>query len=174
MDPAVDADLVALGDDAALLVRVDQRGDRRHVERRLDAVAVEQFQDARHADPGAELAPGEPADRLAAVAQIAGLVIAVERQRDRAARAARPFARPQRPAGAHPVDQLAPVLLRPLPGFEIGFRSVHGRLVARAGSREGGRSGEIRTLDPQHPILILKVYRRLTASDCNLSPAHKP
>ena len=49
MDPAVDADLVPRGDDAALLVGVDQRRDRRHVECCLDAVAFEQFQDARHA-----------------------------------------------------------------------------------------------------------------------------
>src|SRR3954447_9512355 len=109
---------MALGDDAALLFRVDQRGDRGHVEGRLDPVTLQQLEDARHPDPIAELAPGEPADRFAALAQIAGLVIAVEGERDRATRPARPFARPQGLAGAHSVDQLTPMLLRPLPGFE--------------------------------------------------------
>jgi hypothetical protein len=33
VDPAVDADLVAFGDHLALLVRMEQGGDRRHVER---------------------------------------------------------------------------------------------------------------------------------------------
>src|SRR5215469_1279 len=118
----MNGDLMALADDAALFVGVQQRRDRRYEKRRLDLVFVQELEDARHADPRAHLAPGEPADRLAALAQIAGLMIAVERQRHRAARAARPFRRPQRLAGAHPVDQLAPMRLRPLPRFEIRMR----------------------------------------------------
>src|SRR5713226_6803644 len=117
---------MALGDDPALLVGVNQRGDRRNIETRLDPVAFEQLEDARHADAIAVLAPGEAPDRLAAVAQIAGLMIAVEGQRHRAARGARPLTRAQRASGAHPLDQLLPMRVRPLPGFEIGFRSGHG------------------------------------------------
>src|SRR5689334_1070061 len=118
-------DLVTLGDDAALLVGMDQPDDRWNVERRLDAVPFEQFEDARHRDPRTVLAPGQPPDRLTAVAQLVGLMVAVERQRNRAPRTAGPFARPQKRPGAHPVDQPAPMLVRPLPRFAIGFRSAH-------------------------------------------------
>ena len=79
MDPAVDADLVSLLDHPALLVRVEQGGDRRHVERCAGAVALEHLEDARHADAVAELAPAHPADRLATLAQLIGFMIAVER-----------------------------------------------------------------------------------------------
>ncbi|MNC85710.1 hypothetical protein D3C83_13220 [compost metagenome] len=121
----MDRHLVALGDDAALLVGMQQRGDRGHVKAGLHVVAPEQIEDARHPDPRAELAPGEPADRLAAFPQIAGFVVAVEGQGDRAARAAGPLLGPQRAARAHPVDQAAPMRLGPLPRFEIGFGSRH-------------------------------------------------
>src|SRR5271154_2540349 len=158
VNPAVDADLVAFGDNPALLVRVEQRGHRRHVKAGLDPVFFEHLQNSRHAHPAAILAPGEPADRVAAIAQIAGLVIAVERQGYRAARPARPLRRPQAAPGADTLDALAPLLLGPLPGFEIRFASVHAVfLVGASASGEGdgiGRSGEIRTLDPQHPMLM--------------------
>src|SRR6267154_3175006 len=166
MDPAMDADLVALGDDAALLVGVDQRGNGRDVKCRLDVIAFEQPEDARHAHPVAELAPGKPPDRLAAVAQIAGLMVAVEGQRDRAARPARPCRRAQRPSGPHPRDELAPMLLGPLPGFEIGFGGVHGLSLGDRGSKNG-RSGEIRTHDPQHPMLMR--YQAALRSDRGIS-----
>ena len=86
----MDADLVTFRDHAALLVRIGQGRDRRHVEGRLDVVALEHLQDARHADPVAVLAPGHAADRLAAVAELVGLVIRIEGQREGATRAARP------------------------------------------------------------------------------------
>ncbi len=114
----MDADLVTLGDDPALLLGVQQCRHRRHIKARLDPVLFEHLQNARHADPVAVLAPGEPPDRFPAVAQIGSLVVAVERQRHRAARAPRPFGGPQGPPGAHPVDQPAPMLLRPLPRFQ--------------------------------------------------------
>ena len=151
-----------LGDDAALLVGVDQRRHRRDVERRLDAVALEQLQDARHRDPGAVLAPGHPPDRLAAVAQFVGFMIAVERQRDRAARAARPFARPQRsarrapgrPACASAPPAIATVRDR-IPVGSSAFSRPARRCCGAFGTRrEVGRSGEIRTHDPQHPMLM--------------------
>src|SRR5437016_14133622 len=121
MDPAMDADLVPFGDDAALLVGVNKRGDGGHIERRLHVIALKQLQDARHANPVAELPPGEPSDRLAAVAQVAGFMVAIERQRDGAARAAWPSRRTQGAAGPHPPNELSPMLLRPLPRFESGF-----------------------------------------------------
>ena len=43
----------------------------------------EERQDPRHADAVAVLTPGEPTDRLAAVAQFIGLVVRVERKRRR-------------------------------------------------------------------------------------------
>src|SRR5262249_18932434 len=64
----------------------------------------------------AVLALRQPPDRLPAFAQLVGLVIGIERQRHRAARAAGPALRPQRPAGAHAADDAAPALLGPLPG----------------------------------------------------------
>ena len=114
----MDADLVAFGDHPALLVGMEQRGDGRHIEGRRHVVFLQQLEDARHADPVAVLAPGHAADRLAALAQLVGFVIGVERDREGAARAVLPGLRPQRAAGAHLVDQLAPVLLRPLPGLQ--------------------------------------------------------
>ncbi len=88
----MDADLVAFGDNPALLLGMQQRGHGRHVETRIDAVFFQKLQDARHADAVAVLAPGQAADRFAAVAQIAGLVVGVEGQRHCAARTARPLA----------------------------------------------------------------------------------
>ena len=70
---------MAFGHNPALLIRVEECRHRRHVERAPDAVFGQQVEDPRNPDPVAELAPGQAADRLAAVAQIAGLVVAVER-----------------------------------------------------------------------------------------------
>src|SRR5437588_7158268 len=117
MDPAMDADLVAFGDHLALFVGMEQGGHRRHVERRRHVVFLHEPQDARHADAAAILAPGQAADRFATFAQGAGFMIAVERDREGAARAGLPGLRAQRAAGADVIDQLAPVFLRPLPGF---------------------------------------------------------
>ena len=122
VDPAVDADLVALGRDAALLVGMEHGRDRRHVEGRGHGVLLQQRQDARDAGAVAVLALAQAADRFAAFAQLAGLVIGVERDRHGAARAARPHVGPQRPAGAHALDDAAPALLGPLPGLLGLFR----------------------------------------------------
>ncbi len=119
VDPRMDADLVAFGDDAPLLVRIEQRTHGRHIEGRRHRVFREQFQDARDADTIAVLSPRHAPDRLAAVAQLIGLVVGIERQRERAARAALPALGPIGLAGADLVDQPAPVLFRPLPGFEF-------------------------------------------------------
>ncbi len=121
----MDADFMALGDDLPLLVGMQQSGDRRDIEAGLDPVLFQRLQNARDADTVTELAPGEPPDRVAAVAQIAGLVIAVKRQCHGTAGAARPFRWPQFTPGAHPVDAFAPFLFGPLPGFEIGALCVH-------------------------------------------------
>jgi hypothetical protein len=118
VDPAVDADLVPLGDHLALFVRVEQGDHRRHIEGRRHVVLLEHLQDARHADAIAVLAPGHAADRFSAVAQLVGLVVRVERDREGAARAVLPGFRPIAASGAHLIDQLAPVLLRPLPRFQ--------------------------------------------------------
>src|SRR5262249_32809413 len=93
----------------------------------------------RDADPIAVLAPGQAADRFAAIAQVAGLVVGIERQRDRASRAARPLDRPQLASRPDAIDELAPMFLRPLPRFEIGIGSAHAFLLTRAvGPRDGG------------------------------------
>ena len=112
------------GHDPALLVGVEQRGDGGDIEARLDTVLFQDFQNPRYAYPIAVLAPRQAPDRLAAVAQIAGLVVAVEGQRDGAPRAARPFGRPQLTPGADAVDELAPVFLGPLPRFEVALFEV--------------------------------------------------
>src|SRR6266404_8598670 len=117
MDPAMDTDFMALCHHPALLVRMQEGGDRRHVKRAPDAVLSQHVEDPRHAYPIAVLTPRQAADRLTAVAQIACLVIAVERNSDRATGTARPFGRPQPLSGADAVDQLAPMLLGPLPGL---------------------------------------------------------
>ena len=122
VDPAVDADLVAIGGDAALLVGMEHGRDGRHVEGRGDRVFLQQRQDARDAGAVAVLALAQAADRLAAFAQLAGLVVGVERDRHGAARAVRPHVGPQRPAGAHALDDAAPALLGPLPGLLLLLR----------------------------------------------------
>src|SRR6266853_3740918 len=119
MDPAMDADFMALRHHPALLVGMQESGHRWHVKRAPDPVLFQHVQDPRHAYPIAVLTPRQAADRLTAVAQIACLVIAVERHSDRAAGTARPFGRPQPPSGADAVDQLAPMLRGPLRGLEI-------------------------------------------------------
>ncbi len=119
VDPAVDADLVALGGDAPLLVRIEKRGHRRHEEGCLHI--PQDGQDARHALAIPVLPLGKPADRLAAFAQLVGLVVGVERERYRAARAAVPGLRTQRLPGAHAVHDLAPALLGVLPRLQAAF-----------------------------------------------------
>src|SRR5262249_52573125 len=123
VDPAVDADLVAFGDDAALLVGIEEGDHRRHVEARRHAVPLEDFEDAWHRAPCAVLALRQLADRAAAVTQLVGLVVGVERERDRAACAVFPCLRPQRAAGPHVIDDGAPVRFRPLPRFHPAFQS---------------------------------------------------
>ena len=64
----MDADLVAFGDDAALLIGMEQGGDGRHVEGRRHVVPLQHLEDARHADAVAVLAPCHAADGFAALA----------------------------------------------------------------------------------------------------------
>src|SRR5262245_63247743 len=106
---------MALGDDASLLIRVEQRRDSRHVEGCLDPVTVEKLQNARYADAVAVLAPRHSANRFAAVAQVARLMVAVEGQGHRASRPAFPRLRSKASARPHLVDELAPMRFRPLP-----------------------------------------------------------
>src|SRR5215472_15221589 len=80
----------------------------------------EQIQDRGDADAIAILSPRHAPDRFAPVAQLVGLVIGIERQRERAARAALPARRTKAAASTDLVDEAAPVRLRPLPGFELG------------------------------------------------------
>src|SRR5262249_54434083 len=127
--PTVDADLVALGHDAALLVGMQQRGDPRHVKGRGHRMALQNLKDARHALAVAVLAPAHAAERFAALAQLVGLMIAVEGERERAARAVLPGGRPQRAPGAHVIDDAAPLFFRPLPRFEVMSGVVHGVLL---------------------------------------------
>ena len=117
VDPAVDADLVALGRRPGA-ARRDGAWPRRPARRRSPGrVLLQQRQDARDAGAVAVLALAQPADRFAAFAQLAGLVVGVERDRHGAARAVRPRVGPQRPAGAHALDDAAPARLGPLPGL---------------------------------------------------------
>ena len=124
VDPAVNADLVALGDVRALFVGIQQRDHGGHEEARLDVRPIEQRADARQGGAGAVLAPAELARRGPPSAQRARLVVRIERQRDRAARAVLPARRLQRAAGAHLADDAAPLRLGPLPG-QILARGRH-------------------------------------------------
>src|ERR1700756_4139226 len=121
----MDADLVPFGDDATLLVAVEQRDDAGHIEGRGHPMPGEQFQNARDADAIAILSPRHAPDRFAAVAQLVGLVIGIERQRERASRAVLPGLRTKAAAGANLVDEAAPMRFRPLPGLQLGH-VVHG------------------------------------------------
>src|SRR5262245_12037207 len=116
VDPAVDADLVTLSDHAPLLVGIEQRGHGRDEEARLDILFLQDLEDARHALPVAVLALRKAPDGLAAFAQLVGLVVRVERERHRTARAAGPALRAQGPARAHAPDDAAPAFFGPLPG----------------------------------------------------------
>src|SRR5215472_15581771 len=105
-------------------------------------MAFENLEDARHPLPGPVLPPAHAAERLAALAQFVCFVVAVERESDRAARAVLPLRRPQRPSGAHVIDDATPVFFRPLPRFEIVSGFVHGFfLLIQAVSRSPAALG---------------------------------
>src|SRR5262249_15335163 len=108
---------------------MEQRGDAGHVEGRRHRVTLENFEDAGHALAVAKLAPAHAAERLAALAQLVRLMIAVEGERERAACAVLPLRRTQGPPRAHVVDEAAPVFFRPLPRFEVASGFVHGVLL---------------------------------------------
>src|SRR5947208_9449380 len=137
---------MSFGHDPALLVGVEECGHSRHVERGLDAIFGQPVEDPWHPDPVAELAPGQAADRLAAVPQITGLVVAIERQRNRAACAAWPLCRSQPPPGEDAVDELAPLFLGPLPGFEVGLRSAHAFVLLVHASIDDKPAGTVRRM----------------------------
>src|SRR5215475_4956949 len=120
----MDADLVSFGDDATLLVAIEQRDDAGHIEGRRHRMLGEQFQDTWDADAITVLSPGHAPDRFAAVAQLVGLVIGIERQRERASRAVLPAPWTKAAAGADVVDEATPMLFRPLPGF-LFYHVVH-------------------------------------------------
>src|SRR5262245_29736426 len=116
VDPAVDADLVALGDHAPLLVGIEQRSHGRDEKACPYVMLGKDLKNTWHALTVAVLALRQAPDRLAAFAQLVRFVVRVERQRHGAARAAGPALRAQRPTGAHPADDAAPAFLGPLPG----------------------------------------------------------
>ena len=64
---------------------MEEIDDGRDVKARLNPVTRQELQNTRHRDAASVLAPGEPSDRLAAIAQFVGFVIGIERKRDRAA-----------------------------------------------------------------------------------------
>src|SRR5262245_25847466 len=115
----MDADLVPFSDDTTLLVAIKQRDDARHIEGCRHRMLCEQFQDTRHAYAIAILSPCQATDRFAAVAQLVGLVIGIEREREGAARATLPALRTKATAGADLADETAPMGFRPLPGLEL-------------------------------------------------------
>ena len=137
---------MAFGHHPTLLIRVEECRHRRHVERALDAVFGQQVENPGDPDPVAELAPGKTPDRLAAVPQIAGFVVAVERQRHRATRTAGPFGGPQPPPSADAVDELAPLFFWPLPRFEVHLGNAHAIVLfvnALIGEEPAGRAKEM-------------------------------
>jgi len=78
MNPTVQADFVAVADDALCLFRMQKRSDRGDEERGRHAMFAQHVKNARHARPATVLAPTEAADRLSALAQLAGFVVAIE------------------------------------------------------------------------------------------------
>src|SRR6185437_1171171 len=108
-------DLMSLGDDAALLVLVQQSRDGRHIEAGFDAVTLEDIENPRDTHTIAVLAPAQAADRCAALAQFACFVVAVERECHCAAGSAGPRFGPESAPGARPIHQCAPGFFRPLP-----------------------------------------------------------
>src|SRR5258708_31324123 len=144
MNPPVDTDFVSLRDDAALLFRMQQSGPRRHVKACPAVVPFEQLQYPRHSHAIAILPPAQAPDRLAAVAQFAGLVIRVERKRHRATRVVLPRFRPVGLSSADTIDDRSPLPFRPLPGFEHILLRFHGRL-------RGIALSAMYTLAPERP-----------------------
>ena len=74
----MNADLVSRRDQRLLFLGINQRRYRRYVKGSAHVVARQQRGDARHADPGAILAPGQPPDGFAAVTQFIGLMVGIE------------------------------------------------------------------------------------------------
>ena len=141
---------------------MQQRGHRRHVEARLDAVFFEHLENARHARPDCRTGP-----RRAGRSSCRRRADRWSRDRCRTTTPPRSAPRPAippaagcarrgpaRPAGATPPRAIARVRGR----FAIGFAGVHAVLLrpcfVRRRGDGNGRSGEIRTLDPQHPMLM--------------------
>src|SRR4051812_7727505 len=78
MDPAVHADFVSFGCDAALFIRIQRRGHARNEEGSADILPMQHLENARDSNQASVLAPAQAADRLAAVAQLIGLMITVK------------------------------------------------------------------------------------------------
>jgi hypothetical protein len=127
VDPPVHPDLVPLVDHQALLVGMQQRDDPGHEERRLDVVAPQQIEDARHPDPRAVLTLGELPGRDRPLAQGRRLVVGVEGQRHADPRPVLPPRGPERSPRPHPVHSTPPTLLVPGPSrLAIGLVCAHG------------------------------------------------
>ena len=129
VDPGMDADLVAVVGGRAHLLGMQQRRHRGIEERRRHRLALQQLADARHGLAVAVLALADAHRAFVGVAQRDRLVIRVEADRHRAARAVRPGLRLQAASGAGTADDAPPGGLGPLPGLAFG---VSGLIVHRA------------------------------------------
>ncbi|MNE63019.1 hypothetical protein D3C80_1583430 [compost metagenome] len=128
------ADLVAFCNHAPLLVRIEQGGDGRYEEGRRNRGGGKRFENTRHALAIAILALRHAADGFAAVAQLIGLVVAIERKCHGATRAALPGLRLQRPARANLLDLAAPGPFFPFPWFHMSDPPV--MIMPRSAKRE--------------------------------------
>ena len=163
VNPAVQSDLVAVGNHPALFVGMQQRRDGRHEERGAHVGFRQCREDARDADPVAVLTPGHAPDRRAAVAQLVGLVVAVERQRNRAAGPTWPALWFQRSPRAHLVDTPAPFVLWPLPRFHRRISWML-RFMPVTASRPAARDGKRPAVKRRQPLAAPAVL------PCNWQP----
>jgi hypothetical protein len=117
----MDADLVALGRDAAHLVGIKQRGDGGIEETRRNLLALEQAADARHRLAVAVLPLADAHRAFIGVTQRDGVVVGIEGNRHGAARTIGPCGGRQAAAGPRPADDAAPRAFLPLPGCALGM-----------------------------------------------------
>ena len=158
----MDADLVALGDDPALLVGMQQRGHRRHVEGRLDLRICPAACRMRGTPTRRRTGPrraGRSTCRLRADRSSRGRCRTTARPRSARRPAIRPAAgcarrAPGRPACANAPRAIARVRDRIPDAFMPSSSSpCCGRRARRRGRGLVG-AVRFRTLDPQHPMLM--------------------
>ncbi len=123
MDPAMQPDLMPAAGNPPRLVGVEQRRHRRHEKARRHPLPSQMLENPRHPHPAPELAPGQPADRLAAPAKLETFMVTIERQRHRRLRSIRPMRRLQRSPGAHTLDPASPF------GFGLQVGGFHGSVL---------------------------------------------